>query len=202
MGRITAAAKDNVRRKLLETAARHFAHHGLERANINTIAIEAGFAKGTVYNYFPSKEELFAAVLAEGARRAVERYASSVHGQSVREQLRALVAADLSVLREEEDFMKVVIREAMSFRPETYPLILEHLAPFVDMIRGALEQGAAKGEIRTDRPIGELAILFVGMLSLLYVQHWGSGGTWPGLDEVPDLVVTAFLDGATGARPR
>ncbi len=38
--------------------------------------------------------------------------------------------------------------------------------------------------------------MFVGTLTLLYVQHWGSGGAWPSLDDVPDLAVGAFLDGA------
>ena len=38
--------------------------------------------------------------------------------------------------------------------------------------------------------------MFVGTLALLYVQHWGIGGAWPALEDVPELVVSAFLDGA------
>jgi hypothetical protein len=30
-------------------------------------------------------------------------------------------------------------------------------------------------------------------------QHWGSGGAWPPLDDIPDLVVDLLLD---GVRPR
>jgi hypothetical protein len=44
--------------------------------------------------------------------------------------------------------------------------------------------------------VEQLALLFVGSLSLLYVQHWGSNGTWPSLDEIPELAVTMFFDGA------
>ncbi len=196
MARITTAAKQRVRQDLVESAARHFALHGLERANINTIALEAGFAKGTVYNYFASKEELFGEVLAEGCRRAVQRYSGLRHGDSVRERLTALVRADVSVLRDEEDFMKVLLREAMSFRRQTYPIILENLAPFMGMVEKILERGARTGEVRADRPVAQLALLFVGLLSLLYVQHWGSERAWPTLDELPQLAVSAFLDGA------
>jgi len=39
------------------------------------------------------------------------------------------------------------------------------------------------------------------MLSLLYRQHWGSRGEWPKLDDVPEFVVTLFLDGAGHDRP-
>lgn len=96
--------------------------------------------------------------------------------------------------------MKVMIREAMSFRAETYPLIVEHLAPFLDQVESILAEGVRAGEIRRDRPPGQLALLFVGSLVMLYVQHWGSQGAWPSLDEIPDLAVSAFLDGAGAHR--
>jgi AcrR family transcriptional regulator len=111
-----------VRKRLLETAATHFAERGLDGANVDAISLAAGFAKGTLYNYFESKERLFAAVIEEACFRAVARYDAAEAGDSVRERLRALAAADVAVLREEEGFMKVLVREAMSFRPETFPL--------------------------------------------------------------------------------
>ena len=196
MVRISREAKETVRQRLLEEAAAHFARNGFDRANINSIATAAGFAKGTVYNYFASKEELFGEVLAAACQRAAAGYAASPEGHSVRSRLEALAAADVAVLRDEEPFMKVLVREAMSFRPQTYPLIVEHLAPFVDVVREVLAVAAEAGEIRPDRPPEELALLFTGILTLLYVQHWGSGGTWPTLDELPALAVTTFLDGA------
>ena len=55
---------------------------------------------------------------------------------------------------------------------------------------------------RIDLPPPQLALAFVGMLTLLFVQHWGSGGTWPSLDEIPQLVVALFLDGAVDKTPK
>ncbi len=202
MARIPAATREKVRRRLLETAAAHFAERGLEGAQVDAIALAAGCAKGTVYNYFASKEDLFAEVLTEGCRAAVQRYAASPHEGPVREALRALAAADVEVLREEEGFMKVVVREAMSFDPRTYPLILEHLAPYLDQVQQILARGLAAGEIRDDRPVAQLALGFVGFLVLLYVQHWGSGGAWPTVGEIPDLAVTLFLEGAARREAR
>jgi AcrR family transcriptional regulator len=175
----------------------HFARDGVERASVDAIAIAAGYAKGTFYNYFDSKEQLFGEVIAEGARRAVARYAKVADSGNSRERLTALAAADVTVLREEEAFYKVVVREAMSFRPETYPIIVEHLAPYLERVAAVLSEGVAASEIRDDRPVAVLALTFVGILTLLYVQHWGSGGAWPMLDEVPELAVSAFLDGAS-----
>jgi AcrR family transcriptional regulator len=196
MARISATTKETVRARLLETAARHFAHDGLDGANVDAISLDAGFAKGTLYNYFRSKEELFAEVLAEGCRRAVQRYSAAEPRGSVRERLTALAAADVAILREDEGFQKVLVREVMSFRKETYPLIVGHLAPFLEKVGEILAGGVALEEVRNDRPLRELALLFVGTLALLYVQHWGSGGNWPDLDAIPELAATMFLDGA------
>jgi len=199
MVRISAAQKIDVRRKLLEAAAQHFSESGLERANVDAISVAAGYAKGTIYNYFPSKQALFGAVIEEASRRAAEHYREVQPGETTREHLLALAQADLAVLRQEEDFMKVLLREALSFRPETYALVTEHLGPYVLEVEAALARGVARGEVRSDRPTPQLALLFVGHLGLMYAQHWGSGGLWPALDEVPELVVTSFFDGARGS---
>ena len=112
MVRISAAQKIDVRRKLLEAAAQHFSESGLERANVDAISVAAGYAKGTIYNYFPSKQALFGAVIEEASRRAAEHYREVQPGETTREHLLALAQADLAVLRQEEDFMKVLLREA------------------------------------------------------------------------------------------
>ncbi len=196
MARITALAKQESRQRLLEAAAQHFANHGLDGANVDAISLAAGFAKGTLYNYFQSKEQLFAEVLTEACRRALEIYAEAESHGSVRERLRSLAAADVEVLRQQEGFHKVLIREAMSFRNETYPLIAEHLGPFVNKVEQVLAAGVSTGEVRNNQPTDQLALMFAGILTLLYVHHWGSQGIWPDLADIPDLAVSVFLDGA------
>jgi hypothetical protein len=81
-----------------------------------------------------------------------------------------------------------------------YPMIVEHLAPYHSKVEGVVAEGIAAGEIRDDQPSAQLALMFVGMLTLLYVQHWDSAGVWPVLDELPELVVAAFLNGAAVRR--
>lgn len=47
---------------ILESARQLFRQHGYKRTSMDDIAHEAGVAKGTLYIYFPSKEQLFIAV--------------------------------------------------------------------------------------------------------------------------------------------
>jgi AcrR family transcriptional regulator len=51
------------REKLLRAAVDEFAEAGCEAANINRISLAAGFAKGTVYNYFKDKRALVLAAI-------------------------------------------------------------------------------------------------------------------------------------------
>ena len=51
------------RQLLLEAAAKEFAREGYVGANINRISRAAGFAKGTIYNYFSSKRTLMLALI-------------------------------------------------------------------------------------------------------------------------------------------
>jgi len=58
-------AMADVRQRLMKAAITEFAQNGYDGANVNTISLVAGFAKGTIYNYFPSKMELMYAILEE-----------------------------------------------------------------------------------------------------------------------------------------
>lgn len=193
--KITTEQKETVKRRLLGEAARHFAKVGYDAANINEIATGAGYAKGTIYNYFKSKSELFGEVIAEAARRTVEMYNSEGTHESVRQSLIELAKADVSVLREDESFVKILVSEAMSPISDNYGSILAHLGAFIDAISGILEVGVMKGEIRRDVPVSRLSLVFLGLLTIHYVQHWQSGGNWPKLEDIPELVVTLFVDG-------
>jgi AcrR family transcriptional regulator len=62
----------STRNLLLQAAAEEFAREGFKGANINSISKNAGFAKGTIYNYFESKRVLMLALIDEVAAGHLE----------------------------------------------------------------------------------------------------------------------------------
>ena len=58
-----AEQKAATRSRLLDAAAKVFAHAGMQQASIDQVAAHAGFTKGAFYANFASKEELFLAML-------------------------------------------------------------------------------------------------------------------------------------------
>jgi AcrR family transcriptional regulator len=201
MVRITGQAKDVNRGRLLEAAAEEFARHGLAAANINRISVGAGLAKGTVYNYFPSKEALFFAVVQEACERVARRSERVPPSASTRERLLAAVASDVAWARDNEAFARVLVRESLAGDPRLLLRIEDAAAPFISHVARILQDGAERGEIRGDVPVGELALLFTGLGELALVHHWGTGGAWPLLEEIPNLVVRQFLEGAASPEP-
>ena len=59
--------RDQRREAILEVAREVFTEEGYAAASMSTIAARLGGSKGTLYNYFKSKEELFGAYVREGA---------------------------------------------------------------------------------------------------------------------------------------
>lgn len=60
------------RADILQAATLEFAERGFTRAKMGEIARRAGIGKSTVYEYFPSKNELLTAVLEESFRKMHE----------------------------------------------------------------------------------------------------------------------------------
>ena len=98
--------------EVLEAARRIFARLGYAATNVEEIAKEAGMAKGTVYLYFKSKEEVFAAVLArdlEGLTtkplKACQRRKRSPSASQFSLNLR------LAYLQHNQDFLSIYFAE-------------------------------------------------------------------------------------------
>ena len=68
-----SSQKPDMKTRILETADRLFYLQGIRAVGVDTIAAEIGISKRTLYNHFPSKDELIAAYL---GRRSVTMPAS------------------------------------------------------------------------------------------------------------------------------
>jgi AcrR family transcriptional regulator len=61
---------NEMRERILETADRLFYGQGIRAVGVDTVAAEIGISKRTLYNYFPSKDELIVAYLQRRLRPA------------------------------------------------------------------------------------------------------------------------------------
>jgi|GEM_PF-2536266 len=173
--RLNAAQKAVVRQNLLASAAADFAVHGFAGANVNRISQSAGYARGTIYNYFESKAALFAAVVGQGTSLAVAAYRKTpgLDALSPREQLEALVRADVSIVLKEEAFTRASLAEMFSPRPETADAVQAALAPFARELV-AIFARAEKDGATLEPPMNPIqrAASTMGLMCTLYAAQW------------------------------
>ena len=178
--------------KLLAAAAREFGRVGFERANIDAISLAAGYSKGTIYNYFPSKETLFVAVV-EAASEDASVSSSTPNEAPARDRLKASLEGFCSWAREHDAFARVFVRECLMGTPGLYPRVIRAEAPMVGELEAILREGLERGDLRDDVSADLLALAIAGLTDLALVEHWASDGTSPSLEEIPELVLTLLL---------
>jgi len=92
---------DAKRAEIMETARSEFMSSGYNATSMSTIAAKVGGSKGTLYNHFRSKEELFSAIICEDCSNTLETMFDIVANaptvdSALRELGKALVAKLLS----------------------------------------------------------------------------------------------------------
>lgn len=93
------------REAIIQAAIAEFRANGFEITSMDKIAATAGVSKRTVYNHFPSKEELFAEILNQlWARISAEMTAVYCPDQPLREQLQQMLLAKLQMMAD-DNFM-------------------------------------------------------------------------------------------------
>ena len=63
--KLSDAEKEVRRRRVLDGARRCFARYGYDGATVVRLEREIGLSRGAIFNWFPSKQELFLALAAE-----------------------------------------------------------------------------------------------------------------------------------------
>lgn len=117
---------DRKRLAILQAAATQFRANGFDASSMDKIALEAGVSKRTVYNHFPSKEDLFGATLVEIFHAAAaEMETPYVPGAPLREQLETLLRRKLRIqgTRDFIDLARVAIAEAVHSPERAKPMI-------------------------------------------------------------------------------
>ena len=76
------AKTEERRREILLGAARAFARSGYDATNMDQIARECGLAKGHIYHYFLSKEDIFSEIRTDAISRAIDQLSAIARGSN------------------------------------------------------------------------------------------------------------------------
>ena len=154
---VTDTPRGDKRSRLVKAACDVFAEHGYASTRVAEIAERAGVGKGTVYEYFSSKEELLFAVFESINAHISSRMNDALAaGSSTEEKLHNLFRLGAEVISEQIDLQPVMLDFWAASRgkdlEETYRRAVVASYTFFrnlvsDFIRGGQNRGEFKGSI-------------------------------------------------------
>jgi len=140
------------RQRILEAAAEVFAARGVS-VPIDVVAERAGVGVGTLYRHFPTKEDLFAAIVATKIADLVGvAQAASEDGDPARAffSFVRLLASETAMKQDLFDALEAAGVDKSRFAPAVDDLE----ARLGDLLARAVSCGAVRGDVRADDVIG------------------------------------------------
>jgi AcrR family transcriptional regulator len=106
--------RSDIEPRIVEAARELFLKDGVDGASLRAIAAAAGTSIGMVYYYFPSKDELFLAVVEDRYEALVADLERALTPElSVRERLERMFERCAALSLEEMEVLRLVVREAL-----------------------------------------------------------------------------------------
>jgi AcrR family transcriptional regulator len=171
--------KEQRRQSILDAAQHIFFEKGLENSTMDEIAREAELAKGTLYLYFKSKEDIQYEISLRGVEMLNTRMRNVLdESKSGLENLLNMGWAFIEFSEEELEFFRLFLFfqkidiQKLAIPQEKIEDYFLHYSPF-RLIINQVERGMADGSLRSDLPVNDTATtLWSNIMGLLIVQQY------------------------------
>jgi AcrR family transcriptional regulator len=178
--------------QILETAAQLFAKHGYAGTDTQLLAEKLGVGKGTIYRYFPSKEELFLAAADRVMRQMKKQVDACIKDiADPLDQIEEAIRAYLAFFAEHPDFVELLMQERAQFKDRKQPTYFQHrqanVEPWRAMYRSLIAQGRVR-EMPVERILDVLSDLCYGTMFTNYF----TGQRKPSAVQAQDILDVVF----------
>jgi AcrR family transcriptional regulator len=182
--------------ELLAAALELFVERGYAATRLEDVARRAGVSKGTVYLYFPGKEDLFKAVVREGLVPLLERGEKVVaeHEGSAVDLIRELVRGwwEGIGMTPYAGIPKLMVSECRNFPELGKFYVDEVITRGQKLVRAVVRRGLDNGEFRKIDPDHVARLVFAPLVLMVIYRHSFDFCSVQSLD--PDVYVEQHLD--------
>ena len=189
MARPQSPDYDKRRDAIVAAAARLYARQGFQGASVADLAKACGASKSLIYHYFPAKDDVLHAVMAEHLDSLVEAAEQATASGDAETKLRALTHGFMQLYVGAEDSHKVLLNELANLpeprRAEVVAKQRRIIAAVEALVRELLPQA---GEIALP-----LTMLFFGMIN--WTHTWFRADGEVSADRLADMAVDLMLNG-------
>ena len=190
----------NLRRtEILEAAEKIFAEKGFYNTTVAEIAGASGFAVGTIYQFFESKDQLYSAMLTEKLNIMYDEIQKAIGQEAgLLRKIEVLVATSFRFVENNAEFCSIFVRGDHLSLSEGSKALRERMkgdyADHIAFIEGVIREGIRTGELKKMDPHMMSATLLSIINSCAF--RWLSASKEGALETNIPFVMDIFLEGA------
>ncbi len=160
------------RGEIIQAALTLFVQKGFPETSMREIAEASGVGKSTLYDYFPSKDDILIAYVADEVRHMTAD-AKMIMAQelSVTEKFRRIMRKQLEyVLANKLQNLKISY-ETQRISTESLQRIQKHRHAYQDMLCDLMQEGIQNGEFRPVNPMLAIRGMYALLTSAVYTSR-------------------------------
>jgi AcrR family transcriptional regulator len=154
-------SRSSKRERIIEAGLKLFANESYQAVTMDRVAEAAGVAKGTLYLYFQSKEDLYLGILTDGMESMARNYQASVDSRAdVKVRLRRAITLSIEFYDQRRDLLRLMMTEEPRMPEARNRLREEWRDRGVRFFNSLIEEGVQSGAFRAvDARLATFAIL-------------------------------------------
>ncbi len=194
--------RGDISERVLAAAEERFLHDGVDGASMREIARAAKTSVGMVTYYFPTKNELFSAVVERVYGPFLTAVATALAPDAPFETRVERLYLRVGAMSEQEfRVVRMVLREALVASPRMPALLGRFSHGHIPMVLGLLAEGVATGRVRGDLPAlvtvaSTLALgIFPQLARRLIGPHVPAFAEMPAAEKMAKVAVGVLMEG-------
>jgi AcrR family transcriptional regulator len=188
--------KTAVRARIIATAMELFTRHGIDQVTVEHIADVADLGKGTIYNYFQTKEDIVVAYMVEKEKEVQARIARLAGSRApLRDVLTEYLQLQFRMKRKYHQFVRIFLGQMFFHTSQFLPYMVEMQKPIDDNLRALFLNLQQIGRLRADVSVPDLVLVFktihLGLSALWAVE----GPPFRATEMVLKMEIKLFCEG-------
>jgi TetR/AcrR family transcriptional regulator, cholesterol catabolism regulator len=160
------------RKEIFHASVHLFLSKGFNETSMREIAEAASIGKSTLYDYFPSKDDILLSFVEDELQTLTEQM-KEIANQKIgaQDKLRRMMFAYMEYLATNEDFYMKLSTEVQRLAQNSLERIQRKRHALQDMVRGTVEEGIREGGFRSVDSLLATRVIFTALTPAVYTTR-------------------------------
>jgi len=180
---------------ILQAAFETFMEKGFHNAKMEEIAQKAGIGKGTIYEYFSSKKDLFCGMVKNIMTWYCESLENAIRsGNDFHEKIDNMMKLHMEFAVQARNLIKLMTHNFVYISSELNRWMMETRNKMISMVEEVFNQGIREGKIR-QVDVRLMALLFMASWKEIVFEDIISGNQDKSLEDIKNEALGILLNG-------